>query len=61
MVVIANAFPRTKKPIQSITTLNTKTKAEIGILKKCSIISAIPVVPPRAIPEGRTKSFMVKA
>ena len=60
-MVIAKAFPRMKKPMQSIITLNAKTKAEIGMLKKCSTIRAIPVVPPRAIPEGRTKSFMVKA
>lgn len=61
MVVAAKAFPSIKYPTQSITMLNTKTNAEIGIWKKFSIIIAIPVVPPRAIPEGRTKSLMLNA
>ena len=61
MVVRAKAFPRMKKPTISIVTLKTKTNVEIGILKKFSIISAIPVVPPRAIPEGRTKSLILNA
>ena len=61
MVVTAKVLPRIKNPIISITILKPRTKAEIGILKKCSTISAIPVVPPSAIPEGRTKSFIVRA
>ena len=61
MVVTAKAFPKIKYPTHSINMLKQRTNAEIGIPKKFSTISAIPVVPPRAIPEERTKSLIVRA